>query len=292
MCATMNQTLDSNDRQETLVPGSHSFVVFIDETGDEKFGQPIRPVFGFGGCAVLGADLDRFIHVPWRTVRHAINGSPDAPLHAADLPRPVKDDHMLSLGIFFASVPFSRFGVTCDRDTTLPLEFGRVHLVLEVLKERINAVLRYTWATDVIVIFEHTERLEKVIAAHFGDYSPHQFGRVLSCNFYFMPKSANDPGLEVADFVVNACGTQAALFARRADALSFGLDFQAVFHSADVYLNSYIHINHMTVRNPQPPRDTASVAERWYISAAGQHHTRAWDHPVRVEPSIRSKILS
>lgn len=286
----MSHTLDRNDRHESLVSASHAFVVFIDETGDEKFGQRTRPVFGFGGCAVLGADLDRFIHRPWRAVRQAIKGSPDAPLHAVEIPRPVTDEHMRALGFFFAGVPFSRFGVTCDRDTEMPLDFGTVHLMLEVLKERINAVLRYTWAIEVMVIFEHTGRLEKAIATHFSDYNPHQYGRVLPCEFYFMPKSANDPGLEVADFVANACGTQAARFARRVDPPSFGLDFQAVFHSADTHLDSYIHIEHMTVLKPATIRESATPAiHTWHLSAAGRHDIRVWDHPVRVELSVRPR---
>lgn len=91
---------------DKLTISDYTFVVFIDETGDDKCADPRRPVFGFGGCGVLGVNLELFIHAPWRAVRQKIHGSAETPLHAAEMPRPHNDEHMLALGLFFARTPF------------------------------------------------------------------------------------------------------------------------------------------------------------------------------------------
>jgi hypothetical protein len=66
---------------------SDALVVYVDETGDPVYGNPRNPVFGLGGCAVLGREIDDLIRAPWSTVRLAVGGSLTAPLHASDVER-------------------------------------------------------------------------------------------------------------------------------------------------------------------------------------------------------------
>jgi hypothetical protein len=51
-----------------------SLVVFVDDTGHEALIKG-HTVYGLGGCAVLGAELDGVIRTPWREVRRKITGS-------------------------------------------------------------------------------------------------------------------------------------------------------------------------------------------------------------------------
>jgi hypothetical protein len=57
--------------------------VFVDDTGHDQLVRG-HPVYGLGGCAGLSQDLDRVIRGPWRAIRQAVAGLPDAQLHASE----------------------------------------------------------------------------------------------------------------------------------------------------------------------------------------------------------------
>jgi hypothetical protein len=56
-----------------------------------------------------------------------------------------------------------------------------------------------------------------------------------------MPKSANFPDLEVADFIANTIGGHARCHLVEGKK-GFGKDFQAIFHSVDRQLASFVGI--------------------------------------------------
>ena len=70
---------------ENLVLPDRCLAVFVDDTGHEAL-APGHPVYGLGGCAVLGRDLVRLIWEPWKAIRKRVTGCPDTPLHAGDFP--------------------------------------------------------------------------------------------------------------------------------------------------------------------------------------------------------------
>jgi hypothetical protein len=69
---------------QELTVGSDCLLVFIDDTGHEAFNGS-QDYYGLGGCAVLGGAGYDWLTKKWREVRRLINGSADAPLHAADI---------------------------------------------------------------------------------------------------------------------------------------------------------------------------------------------------------------
>jgi hypothetical protein len=221
--------------------GERTFLFFVDETGDESLSDPNQPFFGFGGCGVLGIDLDRLITRPWQEVRRLVGGSHDSPLHAAKLSRPRSLEHVEAISSFFESNLFTRFGVSCDAHLKAPTGITTAQILLLSLQNRLNYLLQRVWVTDVIVIFEHSERLERAITRGFGDFVPHQFDRVLDLTLCFMPKAANEPSLEVADFVANAIGQEARRHHRNDSGEFQRKNFQAVFHNKRNTIISFAH---------------------------------------------------
>ena len=104
-----------------LVIAPRCLAVFVDDTGHEELAKG-HPVYGLGGCAALGRDIERLIHRPWKELRRRIAGSPDAPLHASELPRIAKPGDFEAVAQFFRAQNFWRFGAVFTEKTTLPTE--------------------------------------------------------------------------------------------------------------------------------------------------------------------------
>lgn len=151
-------------------------VVFIDETGNEHFKDDRHPVFGFGGCAVLAADLDAAVREPWRQVRRAVNGSPDEPLHAGGRPRWLPHEFAV-VADFFRRSPCLRIASMSSRVTLLPSGMPAIDAVAGSFKKRIIDVARWTSFQSIALIFEKTDRLKGEIERAFGNFEIEEDGR-------------------------------------------------------------------------------------------------------------------
>jgi hypothetical protein len=80
----------------------------------------------------------------------------------------------------------------------------------------------------VVLIFERNPRSRRLLLSAFGDLGPEENGRRLPVELHEMPKSAGEPGLEVADFIANTVAGHARshLVERRS---GFRKDFQQSF---------------------------------------------------------------
>jgi hypothetical protein len=82
--------------------------------------------------------------------------------------------------------------------------------------------------TSVALIFESSQRGDPLVIQHFGELELQENDKPLPTEHCFMPKSSGEPALEIADFIVNAAGSQAR---RQLRGISgFAQDYQAVFH--------------------------------------------------------------
>lgn len=221
-----------------------SLVVFVDETGHEGL-VPGHTVYGLGGCAVLAKDLDHILRHPWHEVRRKVRGSVDAPLHAATLGHPPRPEDIEAVASFFRTQPFARIGaiipVTAKRDNAVTV----IQIISETLKRRILEIARWTPFTEVHVVFESSGRADCLIEEAFSDFNIEENGKAIALECYFMPKAVNDPGLEVADFVMHAVGRQAR---RRVEGREgFAPDFAAVFHNQDPKRVSFIEVSEVKV---------------------------------------------
>jgi Protein of unknown function (DUF3800) len=222
-------------REPKLEIGGRCLAVFVDETGHEELkGQP---VYGLGGCAALGRDIERLLDTSWREVRRRVAGSPNAQLHANGL-RPKPGD-VEAIEAFFRTHHFWRLGAVITRTTKLPDEMSRVRMMKRVLQNRVKEIVGRSLCKEVAVIFESSQRTDRLIEEAFQDFEVARGSKHIPSTCYFMPKSAADPALEVADFVMHAVRRQARRgFDPRG---TFVADFCAVFHTADPTLVSFFN---------------------------------------------------
>jgi hypothetical protein len=224
-----------------------TLLVTIDETGHEHLAGD-HTVYGFGGVAVTGMMYHNLIVQPWRKVRTAVAGNADSPLHAADLSGRARPEQLNAVAGFFQQCPFLRFGAGASVLTKHAVDFPFMRLVVESLKRRVVDVAKWCPFRSVAIVFEDNPRANGLIEEYFGDFGIEENGTPIPVDFYFMPKNANEPGLEVADFVANAVGSQirhCSVDGRP----GFRKDFQAVFHNIDRRLVSFMNIE----RTERPP---------------------------------------
>jgi hypothetical protein len=213
--------------------------VFADDTGHEALIAG-HPVYGLGGCAVLARDLDQVIRAPWREVRRRVTGSPDTPLHANAFAGFATPENIAAVAEFFHVHPFARFGAIISTDTALADELGPVPTIAKVLQARIADIARWTDFDSLAVIFESSQRADRLIEEAFQDFGLEENGTPIPVECYFMHKQHGEPALEVADFIMHAVGRQARQnLKRRGD---FVPDFCAVFHSVDRRLTSFMEV--------------------------------------------------
>jgi hypothetical protein len=229
-----------NDRAETnLVLPDRCLAVFADDTGHEALVAG-HPVYGLGGCAALAADLDRVVRAPWREIRRRVTGSPDMPLHANSFAGFATPENIAAVADFFRVHPFARFGAIISTDTALADKLGPVPTIAKVLQARIVDIARWTAFESLAVIFESSERADRLIEEAFQGFALEEGGQPIPVECYFMRKQHAEPALEVADFVMHAVGRQARQnLKKRGD---FVPDFCATFHAVDPRLTSFMEV--------------------------------------------------
>ena len=217
--------------------------VFVDDTGHEALIKD-HPVYGLGGCATLVRDLDRYLRDPWREVRRLVTGSRDTPLHANTFPGIASHDDILTVAKFFRSYPFGRLGTVVSFKTKLADDLSSIPTVAAVLQQRIREIAGWT-------DFELGRRRLRILGtgrqlveAAFQGFGLEKDGEALPVECYFMRKEHAEPGLEVADFIMHAVGRQARQNLKQRGV--FVPDFQAVFHTVDRKLTSFMEVDAVT----------------------------------------------
>ena len=231
----------------TLPEGCLAF--FLDDTGHEAMPSG-HPVYGLGGCAVMANDLDKDIRLPWRAIRASVTGSADRPLHAHQFGRIATKEQMQSVADFFHRQRFARIGAIVSKESKYDGAYQHADIVAAVLKGRILEILKWTLASSVAVIFEASDRANRTIVEAFGEMRLEEDGKPIPIDSYFMPKSAGDPALEVADFIVHSVGRQARQNMKERGV--FAPDFKAIFHGQDRRLVSFMEVASAASESRQP----------------------------------------
>lgn len=243
------------DPETVLNLSPSTLVVFVDDTGHEQFADCNHPVYGLGGCATLGCDLDAVIRRPWKAVRQAVAGNANATLHAAEFD--ASPDHIDVVVKFFRTQPFARLAAICSRTTDFagiePPERQAVRSVSLAFMKRIEHVAKWMAFTSIAVVFESSNRANALIEQEFVHHGFMLDDQPVPIEFCFMPKSAGEPALEVSDFIMHAVGRQVRHRIHRKTGLV--PDFRAVFHDElDARRASFIDITSVVAEptRPQP----------------------------------------
>ena len=99
--------------------------------------------------------------------------------------------------------------------------------VAETIRGHIINLVGTVPCASVAIIVESSQRADPLLRERFNKLDLERGGKEIPVDYCFMPKAVNEPGLEVADFIVSAAGS----FARRQAAGREGIppDFQDVF---------------------------------------------------------------
>jgi hypothetical protein len=165
----------------TLALTDGCLAVFVDDTGHEALVEG-HPVYGLGGCAVMGPDLNRLVREPWRQVREHVTGSPDMPLHANTFAGYATEANIQRVAEFFRSQRFARLGAIVSFKTTLPDGLTPVTVIAKVLQLRIADIARWTRFKSIAVIFESSQRADQAVTAAFKTSPSKRMGRQFRFN--------------------------------------------------------------------------------------------------------------
>jgi hypothetical protein len=226
---------------EELTPGAEDLLVFVDDTGHETFAGD-QGFYGLGGCAVLGAG---YAHLKerWRAVRIAINDDPDLPLHGSELEH--KANNFAVLSEFFLDPSFARIATTTTKAVSLPPGMNPCVPVMGLLQEEIAFVAAVLSCKGVRIICESSQRADPIVQACFSQLTPIDGASPHPVVKWFMRKSSNEPGLEVADFIVSAAGSQVQRRLRGQSGKA--LDFNDVFCRLSAIGCRYREVAHVAV---------------------------------------------
>lgn len=216
--------------------------------------NPAHPVFGLGGCALPVGKYGQWIRTPWLDLKRAHFGSDTMKLHAAEL-NPGQQSAVQAIGEFFRVGQFGRIAVLTSVKTAFSEPLPDYKLVARVVLERIGRLVAHFQCDGAVLVHEEGQRTDHLAAAFFDGYSLtlNEQGQARDLPFlkFRMPKSANEPFLEVADFIIHAAGAQVRTSLKGKD-WGRRLDFQSGFATADPTLAQFLEVTAVTL-TPSPP---------------------------------------
>jgi hypothetical protein len=224
----------------------------IDDTGHERLNG--QPIYGLGGCAIMGRDYYHAIREPWTRRRAETTENFGGRLRAAHFGRRATPANMAAMGRFFARQPFYRFAAVATLTTEYPREQELMAWVMPVLKVRIAEILSRTPARSVALVFEASQRADPLLIQFFGALELEEDGQKIPVEHCLLAKSAGEPALEVADFIMHTVGRMA----RRRLEWKQGApaDFDAVFRRCHPGLTSLMFVDRIEGR-PDEQMDQA-----------------------------------
>jgi hypothetical protein len=231
--------LEHQNGEEHL--SENTLVVVIDDTGQEEFRDPNFPVFGIGGCAFLVRDYQRLIELPWNYMCEKFFPSFERPLHASKLGK-LSEEQLGALKNFFEKFEFFRIATVVSVESVKEIDANYIDIVGSTFLNRILEIAQWIEFERIYIIFEASDRIgSKVIKSLSGkNIIREDSGVKIPIELGLMPKSACEPALEVADFIVHTAGAQTKH--RTSGNTQDRQDFKIIFNNVDKRLTSFMYI--------------------------------------------------
>jgi hypothetical protein len=119
-----------------------------------------------------------------------------------------KPENFAALSGFFSDRSFIRIAVTTTKNVGLPPEMHPCVPAMGQLREEIGLVAPVVPCRRVWILVESSTRADPIVRSCFSQLTSLNVPWPLSVEHCFMPKSSNEPGLEVADFIISAASSQ------------------------------------------------------------------------------------
>jgi hypothetical protein len=232
---------------EHLIIPPGALVYYVDDSGDEKFGNREHPFLAFGGVACT-CEFHISLAETWKQMKASTFPQVLGPLHAK---RHLKDRSVRQWRAVQAAMnsPYlGRFGAVLT-DTTAIAPEQVTHVALRTLANRFADVAggmlaRALWHPPgrVFAIFEHSPRLTDHIEKAFAGISVTAGPHTVPVEGCFMPKSIANPFLEMADCIANAITKNVKYQRAQANLSVCTPAFQALFRDAGHPLASYFEV--------------------------------------------------
>lgn len=216
---------------------------FLDETGQETFSDPNFPLFGLGGVGTnVGYYVDT-LRPTWNLMKESYFSGADVPFHAADLREPSMVQ-VAALAHFFENYQALRVASVVTDQTVFSQDIIPIQAAALSLQQRILDVLgRQYEFPKLYLIFENNQRIEGEIQKFFLNF--HELdreGATIPVIGSFMPKTAVEPGLEIADTIMHTTGAQVRNRIRNNLKVPDRKDWLSVWQSQPDNLQSYMEI--------------------------------------------------
>jgi hypothetical protein len=245
-------TFSISDGSGSVVLDAKCLLVFVDETGHELFADPRHPLFGLGGCALLVHEYVNYVRPQWLQLKERYFGRADISLHANELRLPTQVQ-LAALNDVFASRHFARFAAVATEKSILPDEYSTYQLVSQVMLARIERIARQFPFSRIALLVESSYRANVLAERHLGPYNKADVEYLerkaqVPIDHYFIPKTMNEPGMEIADFIMHAVGGQVRS-ELTGQGTRFRKDFKAVFQDVPRELVEYMNIQNAMVND-------------------------------------------
>ncbi len=249
---------------ESITLDDNALLVFIDETGCEDLKDPQNLSFGRAGCAIFSRHYNKIIRIPWQNMKKEFFGGMNVPWHTADIKF---SEPQINAVNKFVKKPFTRFGKICTSKTFIDEKFTVHKTISELFIQQTipQLIEKFKRISRICFIFESSKRLNRLVEAEFSSDrirkhidKKYNFSMPIDC--FFLDKTLNEPGLEVADLLAHTLGRQNNRQMIKNNG-GFTLDFKETFHN-EHSLNGVMFITSLEInqsltqqKNDKTPRN-------------------------------------
>ena len=200
--------------QQQLNITPRMLAVFIDETGNEDFSDPNFPIFGRGGCAIIGSSYQRIIEKPWHSLKKQILGTDKKHFHTVEFAQTRPNKLQIEAINTFVKGKFHRFFAYNHKNTNRSESIDGHKAVSISLIPRIQNIAKKSMIDSVALIFENSKRGNTLVERDINLSTIkmiNAIGQKVETNGYFLDKKSMTAGLELANLIVHTAGRQARL---------------------------------------------------------------------------------